>query len=122
MHMKHRKTLSRLINFLRFSGNRSGYPLRNVPWSRRMSLDAYQQALKIGESPRQTEYRIFAQVTTELIEARDQGLAGTALVSALHRNRELWATLAADCGTPGHGLPGPKIGRASCRERGIQYG
>src|SRR3546814_15891353 len=86
-----------------------------------MSLDAYQQALKIGESPRQTEYRIFAQVTTELIEARDQGLARTALVSALHRNRELWATLAADCGTPGNGLPGPypanQIGKACRRER-----
>lgn len=70
-----------------------------------MSLAAYQRTRTIAESPRNTEFRLVSQVTGEMIAARDAGLKGTSLMSALHRNREMWSAFASACGSPGNALP-----------------
>lgn len=71
-----------------------------------MSLQAYQKAQRSTENPRETEYRLFAQVTQSLIEANKTGrnnLAG--LVDALDWNRRLWSALATDCASSENRLP-----------------
>lgn len=70
-----------------------------------MSAEAYRRVQKTAESPRETEYRVFAQVTAALIKARDSQAQGTELVAALDWNRRLWSTLSIDCGLPGNQLP-----------------
>jgi flagellar biosynthesis activator protein FlaF len=70
-----------------------------------MSLSAYQRVRTIAESPRNTEFRLVSEITGEMISAADAGLAGTALMPALHRNREMWAAFASACGAPGNELP-----------------
>ena len=70
-----------------------------------MSVAAYQRARTIVESPRSTEHRLFAKITSELIFARDGGQVGVALMPALQHNRELWSVLANDCALPGNSLP-----------------
>jgi flagellar protein FlaF len=70
-----------------------------------MSLLAYQQAAERAENPRDSEYRLFGEVTRALIEAsvapRD---AHAARIKALDWNRRLWMTLAADCARPENSL------------------
>jgi flagellar protein FlaF len=71
-----------------------------------MSLRAYQQASRRTESPRDAEYRLFADVTRALMEAKAlpaQDFKGR--IDALHWNRRLWATLADDCSQPTNALP-----------------
>jgi flagellar protein FlaF len=71
-----------------------------------MSLQAYQQAATRAESPRETEYRLFAQVTRALMEAAALDRTEVARrVDALDWNRRLWSTLGADCTDPKNGLP-----------------
>ncbi|MFN7400383.1 MAG: flagellar biosynthesis regulator FlaF [Sandaracinobacter sp.] len=70
-----------------------------------MPLSAYQRARQVSETPRSTEHRLLGEITAGLMQARDQGLAGPALMDVLHRNREVWQAFAADCGLPGNGLP-----------------
>jgi flagellar protein FlaF len=70
-----------------------------------MSYQAYQKAQQSSESPSQIEYRLFAQVTNALIEARDKQFRGAALVKALDWNRRMWSVFSSDCGTKGNGLP-----------------
>ncbi len=62
-----------------------------------MSLRAYQNTQRIAEDPRQTEYRLFGQVTGALIDAKKAGLRGGSLAETLDWNRRLWRTLASDC-------------------------
>ena len=62
-----------------------------------MSLKAYQNTQLITEDPRNTEYRLFGQVTGALIDARDNKQSGGPLAETLDWNRRLWRTLAADC-------------------------
>ncbi|WP_293678001.1 flagellar biosynthesis regulator FlaF, partial [uncultured Phenylobacterium sp.] len=60
-----------------------------------MSLQAYQRAATRAESPRDLEYRLFAQVTRALIEASaldPNDIGGRA--DALDWNRRVWATFA----------------------------
>ncbi len=73
-----------------------------------MSLQAYQQAATRAESPRDTEYRLFAQVTRALIEAAklDPNEIG-ARADALDWNRRVWTTFASDCAHPDNKLPPP---------------
>ena len=54
-----------------------------------MSAEAYRRVQKTAESPRETEYRVFAQVTAALIKARDTQAQGADLVSALDWNRRI---------------------------------
>jgi flagellar biosynthesis activator protein FlaF len=73
-----------------------------------MSLQAYQQAATRAETPRETEYRLFAQVTRALLEASqlDPSEIGKR-ADALDWNRRVWSALAADCGHPDNKLPAP---------------
>lgn len=71
-----------------------------------MSYRAYQTASARVENPRETEYRLFGQVTRALIDARD--CAPTEIrkrADALDWNRRMWTGLAADCGSEGNRLP-----------------
>jgi len=73
-----------------------------------MSLQAYQQASTRVESPREMEYRLFAQVTRALIDA--EALPHEEIgrrMDALDWNRRLWAALAADCSQPENGMTPP---------------
>jgi flagellar biosynthesis activator protein FlaF len=73
-----------------------------------MSLQAYHQAATRAESPRQTEYRLFAQVTMALMaaaKADPDDLA--ARVDALDWNRRVWTVLSEDCANPANRLPAP---------------
>lgn len=72
-----------------------------------MSLSAYNRVRQLAETPRRTEQRLFAEISAALGNAWEGGRRGIALMPELHRNRELWSTLSADCGTPGNGLPDP---------------
>lgn len=70
-----------------------------------MSLTAYQRTRNIIETPRQAERRLICEITGEMIHARDAGHERGALMPPLHRNRELWKTFSAACGTAGNQLP-----------------
>lgn len=62
-----------------------------------MSLKAYRNTQVATEDPRQTEYRLFGQVTGALLDAKAKNAEGGKLVEAVDWNRRLWRTLAADC-------------------------
>ena len=71
-----------------------------------MSLQAYQQTATRAETPRQTEYRLFAEVTRALMEAakRDpDDLSGR--IDALDWNRRMWSALGVACSDPQNALP-----------------
>ena len=71
-----------------------------------MSLEAYRRTQATTERPRDTEYRLFAQVTRALLEASKKGHADLpGLIDALDWNRRLWSTLANDCSTDDNRLP-----------------
>jgi flagellar biosynthesis activator protein FlaF len=71
-----------------------------------MSLQAYHKAQRSTERPRDTEYRLFAQVTQALIVAAKHGRADLAgLMDALDWNRRMWSVLASDCASSGNKLP-----------------
>ncbi|MBL4893966.1 MAG: flagellar biosynthesis regulator FlaF [Emcibacter sp.] len=70
-----------------------------------MSLKAYQTTQKANESTSQTEYRLFAEVTRALMDAKDLPKLDVRLHDALHWNRQLWSTLATDCAVEGNMLP-----------------
>jgi len=70
-----------------------------------MSVNAYQRARTMVESPRGTEYRLMSQITGDMMTARDTGLSGAALVPVLHRNREVWGAFTSACATTGNQLP-----------------
>ena len=73
-----------------------------------MSLQAYRQAAARAESPREAEYRLFAQVTLALMEAAKADPKDIAArIDALDWNRRVWAALSDDCYSPGNGLPKP---------------
>lgn len=73
-----------------------------------MSLQAYQKTQRNTENGKETEYRLFAQVTQALIEASRQGRGNIpVLIDALDWNRRLWSTLASDCAGQGNQLPPP---------------
>jgi flagellar protein FlaF len=71
-----------------------------------MSLQAYQRAAEQAEVPKQTEYRLFGLVTRALMEAAGVEKSDLkARIKALHWNRRLWSTIAADCADPQNQLP-----------------
>lgn len=70
-----------------------------------MPLSAYQRARQVAETPRSTEHRLLGEITAGLMHAREQRLKGAALMTVLHRDRELWQAFATDCSLPGNGLP-----------------
>ena len=73
-----------------------------------MSINAYQSNQRAAETPRQTEYRLFAQITRDLITAKernDKGGLDEFILNAVSRNVELWHLLAADLVEPNNQLP-----------------
>jgi len=71
-----------------------------------MSLKAYQTTAARAEDPRQTEYRLFGQVTRALMEA--EKLERSQIrerMDALDWNRRMWSLLASDCASDGNKLP-----------------
>lgn len=71
-----------------------------------MSLRAYQQAATRAEAPKDTEYRLFGQVTRALIAASEAPISDLATrINAIDWNRRLWSTMALDCAEPGNALP-----------------
>jgi flagellar biosynthesis activator protein FlaF len=78
---------------------------RSLIKQRNMGLEAYRRVQRTAESPRQSEYRLFAQVTAALINARDEELTHAPLVDVLDWNRRMWGTLSSDCAAPGNSLP-----------------
>ncbi|WP_420433333.1 flagellar biosynthesis regulator FlaF [Hyphobacterium sp.] len=71
-----------------------------------MSLNAYQNAATRAEDPRNTEYRLFAQVTRALIEANEaDALEIQKRSAALDWNRRVWSAFALDCADAGNRLP-----------------
>jgi len=70
-----------------------------------MSLNAYQRTLKNTENPRNTEYRLFAEITRDLLEAQKHGVVDARLVEAIDRNRKLWIALGTDCASDSNMLP-----------------
>ncbi len=70
-----------------------------------MTLSAYENARNTAESPQQTEYRLFVDVTRALMEAADCEKTDPKLHDALHWNRRMWSTFATDCAIEGNKLP-----------------
>ena len=71
-----------------------------------MSYAAYQTASARIENPRETEYRLFGQVTRALMEAsRSEAHEFKKRADALDWNRRMWSGFAADCGSEGNRLP-----------------
>jgi len=71
-----------------------------------MSLQAYQQAATRAETPRETEYRLFAQVTLALMDAakcEPTDIRGR--IDALDWNRRMWSVLGSACADPENALP-----------------
>ncbi len=63
-----------------------------------MSLQAYKKTASQGETPRETEYRLFTQVTRELIRAKEAPAYATQIrIKAVDWNRRMWSALATAC-------------------------
>ena len=78
-----------------------------------MSLQAYQQAASRAESPRDSEYRLFAQVTLALMEAAKTDPSDIpGRIDALDWNRSIWSVLHNDCSSPDNQLPAPLLADA----------
>lgn len=56
-------------------------------------------------TPRSVEANLLSQVTASLRKASAPEAAFAELVTAVHRNRELWILLASDVASPDNGLP-----------------
>jgi len=70
-----------------------------------MTLSAYGKTQVTVESPRNTEYRLFGQVTGALLEAQRTAAKGAPLIDAIDWNRQLWSALASDCLDDANRLP-----------------
>lgn len=71
-----------------------------------MSHEAYRKAQKATAQPRDVEYRAFSEATRRLLAAQESDRRDLKLlIDAVHLNRTLWGTLAADCANPANRLP-----------------
>ena len=71
-----------------------------------MSLQAYQKIAVSAETSRETEYRLFADVTRALMEAAKTDPTDLrARIDALDWNRRVWMVMGEDCGDPKNALP-----------------
>ena len=75
-------------------------------------IDAYKKTITQTATSRDTEYRLLAQVTSELIKAIESSKGAEAdpvkmsqIVSALNWNKQIWDVFVEDCGTAGNQLP-----------------
>ena len=67
-----------------------------------MYVDVYKKATLTNDSPRTTEYRLFAEITGELQKANNSETPKTERIKVLFRNSQLWSTLQADLMLPGN--------------------
>lgn len=68
--------------------------------------DAYGNSARTVKTHRDTEYDIFARITSRLKQAEARGATGFAdLTAALHDNRRLWALLVSDVAGKSNALP-----------------
>ena len=73
-----------------------------------MSVNAYLNNQRAAETSRQTEYRLFAEITRELIKAKERhekGEMDSFVLNAINRNVELWNVLMIDLVQPENQLP-----------------
>ncbi len=71
-----------------------------------MSHDAYRRSFRATAAPREAEYEVFARATAGLIAIEEASTPDLkAKIAAVHFNRTLWGTLAADCAKESNGLP-----------------
>lgn len=68
-----------------------------------MSLQSYEAVQNQTETPRQTEYRLLALVTKELMSAQED--TGLGRIGAVDWNRRLWLTLQMDLASAENSLP-----------------
>jgi len=72
-----------------------------------LAKTAYSSNAAPIRTPRSTEYEAFARVTHRMRSAAEGGKSAfPELAAALHANRQLWITLAADVAEHGNTLPG----------------
>ena len=60
------------------------------------SVGKYRSAQSATENPRQTEYRLFAEVTKALLHNKGKSKPDPELIKAVDWNRRLWLTLQSD--------------------------
>ena len=73
-----------------------------------MSFQAYTTAAARSEAPRDTEFRLFAQVTRALVEASTSDPSDfKTRIEALDWNRRVWTALASDCSDPSNQMAKP---------------
>jgi flagellar protein FlaF len=70
-----------------------------------MTVKAYHKSQVALEDPRNTEYRLFGQVTGALLEAQKTNAKGVPLIDAIDWNKQLWSALASDCLDDANKLP-----------------
>ena len=75
-----------------------------APWVA-MSVDKYVSAQAATENSRQTEYRLFAEVTRTLLAYKDSPARDAPFCAAVSRNRRLWLALQMDLTDERNGLP-----------------
>ncbi|WP_193170298.1 flagellar biosynthesis regulator FlaF [Nisaea nitritireducens] len=75
-------------------------------------IDAYKKTITQTATSRDTEYRLLAQVTSELIKAVENKKGAmndptkmAQVASALNWNKQVWDIFVEDCGTAGNQLP-----------------
>lgn len=70
------------------------------------AISAYGKGNAPLRTDRGIEFEVFARITRAMTSASDSGIGGfPSLASALHSNRRLWTTLAADVSSSENGLP-----------------
>lgn len=70
-----------------------------------MSIDKYKAAQNNFEAPRQTEYRLFADVTKSLMAVREGKNRDALFYEAVGNNRRLWLALQMDLSSEDNKLP-----------------
>ena len=71
-----------------------------------MSLEAYRKTQTVTEKPRDTEFRLFGEVTGALLDAeRDGGKDIQKRIKAVDWNRRMWSVFAGDCSSSENQLP-----------------
>ena len=69
-----------------------------------MSYDKYKSAQSSFEAPRQAEYRLFAEITRNLLTADENQRRGSEYFEAIDRNRKLWLALQMDLSSDDNAL------------------
>lgn len=66
---------------------------------------AYRKVQNHTEDSRSVEFRLFGEITAELLNAREHPQQAELKTNAVLRNRKLWAALREDLIDPGNALP-----------------